>query len=186
MKKTHTGNIAIYGMTMSGKTQIAMFLKNLFHKSKFPIIVHDFLNDPADWGEVDFISNDFNEVLEVAKNSASCKIFWDDCGNKLKSIGPDPSPEKSWIATQARHNTDNDDIPGHQMIFICQHPTQLHPAFRASCSTIYCFCVGKPSAKTLAEETNCDLFLKASDLKKYHFIEWRRFQKPLLRTLKIE
>lgn len=183
MKKTHSGNILVAGLTQSGKTFLTMQLKKLYEEKGFPILVHDFLNDFGDWGKVDFISKDFDAVLNTAKNSKSCKIFWDDCGDKINSIGPNPSPEKAWLATQARHKSFNDENPGHQMIFCCQHPTQLHPSFRATCSTIYCFNVGKVSAETLAEETNCPIFLRASELKQYCFIEWRRYKQPKLRKL---
>lgn len=153
------------GTTGCGKSTLAKRLAIQFKKQGKAVLVLDPIGD-SDW-QADFITDDKNEFLKVAKASKNCILIVDESAGVVGRY----DVEMEWLGTKARHW-------GHSTFFIAQRTQQINPTVRNQCSNLYLFQVSGNDSDILAEEFNQDILKEAKSLPKLSFIKTGRFQEP--------
>ena len=151
------GHIIVAGLTESGKTTWALqFVKSLRSQFNPKVLV---LDPNLDEWDCDFLTNDSEEFLTVAKQEKSCYLVVDESGESL-----DKWDERfNWLGTRSRHW-------GHKLIVITQRASLISATIRGMCSNLIVFEQNWRDAKIWAEEFNDKQLLSASELTDYNYI----------------
>lgn len=154
----------IVGTTGCGKSTLAKKLSAGLKKSGKGVLVFDPLLS-RDW-YADYITDNKDDFLDLAKRSKNCVLFIDESVELGKF-----NASMDWFATRARHW-------GHVSFFICQRVQQLNKTVRDQCANLYLFRVSYGDAKILAEEFVQDELIKSCNLQRFAFIKTGRFSNP--------
>lgn len=160
----------ISGQSFSGKSYLAKSLCSKLRKTRNCIVLDPFLDN---W-DADYLTQDADDFLRVAKRNRNCCLFVDESGSSI-GRGADAA-RMHWIATQARHW-------GHRSFFILQRLTQIEPLIRSQCSEFYAFRGSANDAKILAYETGDDAFLRLPELPRYCFVHKKPFEPSKVQKL---
>lgn len=147
----------VLGRTLSGKTT---FLKRQiqFYKSQgINTLVLDSLNDP-NWG-ADFVTNDADYFIKVAKMNRKCILVIDEAGDSVGHY----DKSRFWLATQARHW-------GHSSFFASQRLKMIAPTVRTQTSALVLFKCALSEARELADEFAEDKIKLACKFRKGQYI----------------
>lgn len=94
----------------------------------------------TDW-KADFITDDPEYFLSVAKINTSCALFIDESGQMIGRY----SGAMQWLATNSRKW-------GHKAHFIAQRAKQIDPLVRTQCTSIFLFKQSLDDAKELSKD----------------------------------
>lgn len=146
-------------MTESGKTTLARNkLAPRYRAKGIPVLVLDpYIS--SSW-HADFITDNPDEFLRVAKESKSCALFADECGHYM-DLGY--SDVLRWLATNSRHF-------GHNSHFISQRAQHLKPTIRDQCTNIFLFKQSFDDARELCKNFAADELINAPNLKKGEYL----------------
>lgn len=151
----------IAGLTESGKTTLALELVHAKrHKEQAKVLVLD--PNFEDW-DCDFITDDADEFMEVAKNEESCYLVVDESGESLDKY----DRTLNWLGTRSRHW-------GHRLILITHEMTLIAKAIRGQCSDLFAFEMNAQNAREWALLFNDDYIREASKLSNHEYIFKRR------------
>lgn len=168
-------HVAIYGMTLSGKSTLAKSLARRYQASGISVLVLDPLGDPS-W-PCDYRASNVEEFLETYWASRGCAVFFDEAGD----YAGQHAKEVIKTATKGRHF-------GHRNHYITQRMSSISKTIRDQCSTLALFTSGKKDSMLHAEEWAHDELREAHTLTQgeYFLIEryGRRERRKLFETEK--
>lgn len=167
------GHMIIAGLTESGKTTVALEVVSAKRQAENAKVL---VLDPnlADW-DCDFITDDCDEFMRVAKSEQSCYLVIDESGESLDKY----DDSLKWLGTRSRHF-------GHRLIVIAQEMTLLNKTIRGQCSDLILFEVNWQDAKDWAKLFNDKTLENASTLTDYKYYFKRRGKPAQLMRLNLE
>lgn len=163
----------VAGLTESGKTTLAL---ELVHAKRYAEGAKVLVLDPnfEDW-DCDFITDDADEFMEVAKNEESCYLVIDESGEALDKY----DKTLNWLGTRSRHW-------GHRLILITHEMTLIAKAIRGQCSDLFAFEQNWQNAKEWALLFNDKKLEEASQLSNYEYLFKKRGHPTVKQRLLIE
>lgn len=160
-------HVAIYGMTLSGKTSLAKRLAEEYRANGVKVGVLDPMGDPA-WS-ADFRTADPDEFLRMFWQSRQCAWFIDEAGDMVGRF----DAVMQQTATKGRHW-------GHRVHYLSQRGAQLSRTVRDQCSKLFLFTTALDDCKIHANEWNKPELKTAHTLPQGHYFVTDRFS-PLQR-----
>lgn len=150
----------ILGMTETGKTTLAKSMVNAYRAQGTRCGVLDPMG--TEWG-ADFQTTDIEEFKYIYLNNSSMALFIDEAGlqGKYNDI-------MITTACSGRHR-------GHNMHYIAQSLTMLHPHLRGNCRYLAIFQIKKGDCKVLHDEYPYDSIREAWKLPQGHYYWLSRF-----------
>lgn len=158
---------AIFGQTTFGKSYFAKQQAEGFRRRGMRVIVCDPMLDP-EW-PADFITDDIDELVEVAKLNSKCAIFIDEGED---TIGMHPKKHVRWLTSQSRHR-------GHITRILAQRPKDMvSKTMRTQLNELFLFNVDVEDAKEMARSYNEEALKEAYKLPRYQFFYKKKGPAP--------
>ncbi len=105
------------------------------------------------WGEgAQFVTDNADEYLDIARRSESCLLLVEEAGETLQR-----DRSYGWIVTRSRHF-------GHVAVLSTHFATDILPVMRNQCTEAFVFRQNFDAGKVLARQYADDLFLRAPQL----------------------
>ena len=150
-------HVLILGITETGKTTLAFKLARKYKERGIGVLVLD--PDKRQEWQADYITDDPEQFLRVAKVNTSCALFIDESGQTIGRY----SGAMQWLATNSRKW-------GHKAHFITQRAKQIDPLVRTQCTNIFLFKQSLDDAKELSRDFVCDDLKAANTLLKGEYL----------------
>jgi len=163
----------ITGTSGSGKTTLAKALCQTWRRKGFATVILDPLF--SSWPAASVQFHDAAAFLHYMRRARRCALFADEAP---AAIGRNDRTFDT-LATQARHF-------GHEVHFLTQRPTQLHPTIRENCERLYAFRLSPAAAQMLADEFTCPALAELiPTLERFEFVYAARYETPRICKLNL-
>jgi nicotinamide riboside kinase len=149
----------IVGITMSGKTTLAINLAEEFNKRGFPVLVFDPIHDARWKPHAALQTANKDEFLRAFYASKGCRVFIDESGE----VASNQDQDIITTATRGRHY-------GHACVYISQRAPQIARNIRSQCFQVFAFRQHNMDAKLLAQEFGAEDLKQCSRLQRGEFI----------------
>lgn len=152
----------IIGMTESGKSCLGRIMASQLRKAGKKVAVCEPLSESWD---VDFHTDDINELQAYLQKNRSVYVFVDECGQYFDEGF---NTDHNWLATRSRHY-------GHSVTFLAQRYTQIPKTMRDQCARGFIFTSSAKDGELLSDEWNKPILKTVNQLPQFHFYNVSRY-----------